>query len=622
MRPFEAALKGAREIGFTIVSITFSLIAVFIPVLLMGGIVGRVFREFAVTVAVAIVVSGFVSLTLTPMLCARVLKAHDEHARPNIVLRIFEAMFNQWHRAYEWTLDKVLAAKSVMLVVTFATIGLTVYLYYAVPKGFFPSEDTGFLSGVSEAATDTSFDAMVERQAKLDAIIRADPAVEFLNTTVGAGGPNPTANYGRMFIGLKPKAERDPAQVIIGRLRQKTSQVPGMQTFFQSIQNLNVGGRISKSQYQYTLQSSDIERLYAIAPQMRDKIAQIPGLLDVTTDLYIKNPELSVEIDREKAAVYGITADQIRNQLFNAFGSRQIGTIFKPSNDYQIILEAQPRFRVDPSDLTKIYLKTANNQTIPLDAVAKMVPSVGPLLINHQGQQPAVTISFNLAPDVSLGYAVDKISEVERAANMPVTIVSGFSGTAQIFQDSLRGQGILILAAVFAAFVILGVLYESFVHPITIISGLPSAGIGAILTLMLFNMELSVIAMIGIVMLVGIVKKNAIMMVDFAISRRAVGLSAEHAIREAALLRFRPIMMTTFAAIFGTLPIALGTGAGAELRQPLGVAVVGGLIVSQMLTLYITPVIYIYLDRLDRTLKRRLEPELQEVEDQPRQAAE
>lgn len=623
MRPYEAALKGAREIGFTIVSITFSLIAVFIPVLLMGGIVGRVFREFAVTVAVAIVVSGFVSLTLTPMLCARVLRAHDAHKRPNIVLRVFEAMFNQWHRAYEWTLDKVLAFKSVMLVLTIATLGLTVYLYYVVPKGFFPQEDTGFLSGVTEAATDTSFDAMVERQQKLDAIVRADPAVEFLNTTVGAGGPNPTANYGRMFIGLKPKSQRDPAPVVIARLRQKTSQVPGMQAFFQSIQNLNVGGRISKSQYQYTLQSSDIDRLYTIAPEMRDKIAQIPGLLDVTTDLYIKNPQLTVEIDREKAAVYGITADQIRNQLFNAFGSRQIGTIFKPSNDYQIILEALPRFRVDPSDLSKVYLKTGNNQTIPLDAVAKLVPTVGPLLINHQGQQPAVTISFNLAPGVSLGYAVDKISEVERASNMPITIVTGFSGTAQIFQDSLRGQGILILAAVFAAFVILGVLYESFVHPITIISGLPSAGIGAILTLMLFNMEMSVIAMIGIVMLVGIVKKNAIMMVDFAISRRAVGLSAEHAIREAALLRFRPIMMTTFAAIFGTLPIALGTGAGAELRQPLGVAVVGGLIVSQMLTLYITPVVYIYLDRIDRRLKRRLEPELQEIEErEPRQAAE
>lgn len=622
MRPYEAALKGAREVGFTIVSITFSLIAVFIPVLLMGGIVGRVFREFAVTIAVAIVVSGFVSLTLTPMLCARVLKEHDQHKRPFILLRIFEAMFNGWLRAYEWTLDKVLAAKSIMLLVTFATIGLTVYLYIIVPKGFFPQEDTGFLTGTAVAATDTSFDALVERQQKLDAIVRADPAVEFLNTTVGAGGFGALTNESRMFIGLKPRAQRDSAEVVIGRLRQKTSQVPGLRAFFTGIQNLNVGGRSSRSQYQYTLQSSDIERLYTVAPQIREKIAQIPGVLDVNDDLDNKNPQLTVEIDREKAAVYGVGADQIRNQLFNAFGTRQIGTIFKSSNDYQIILEAQPRFRVDPSDLTKVYLKTANNQTIPLDAVAKMVPTVGPLTVNHQGQQPSVTISFNLAPGVSLGYAVDKIGEVERASNMPITIVTGFSGTAQVFQDSLRGQGVLILAAVFAAFVILGILYESFVHPITIISGLPSAGIGAILTLMLFKMELSVIAMIGIVMLVGIVKKNAIMMVDFAISRRAVGLSAEHAIREAALLRFRPIMMTTFAAIFGTLPIALGTGAGAELRQPLGVAVVGGLIVSQMLTLYITPVVYIYLDRLDRMLKRRLEPELQEVaEERPRQVA-
>jgi HAE1 family hydrophobic/amphiphilic exporter-1 len=346
-------------------------------------------------------------------------------------------------------------------------------------------------------------------------------------------------------------------------------------------------------------------------------------VLDVTDDLEIKNPEMTVEIDREKAAVYGIGTDQIRNQLFNAFGSRQIGTIFKSSNDYQIILEAQPRFRVDPADLSKVYLKTANNQTIPLDAVAKMVPGVGPLTINHQGQQPSVTISFNLAPGVALGDAVNSIRELERTSNMPVTIVSGFSGTAQVFEDARRGQFVLVLAAVFAAFVILGILYESFVHPITIISGLPSAGIGAILTLMLFKMDLSVIAMIGMVMLVGIVKKNAIMMVDFAISRRAVGLSAEHAIREAALLRFRPIMMTTFAAIFGALPIALGTGAGAELRQPLGVAVVGGLIVSQMLTLYITPVAYIYLDRIDRMLKRRLEPEFVEVEEaRPRQAAE
>jgi HAE1 family hydrophobic/amphiphilic exporter-1 len=617
MRPYEAALKGAREIGFTIVSITFSLIAVFIPVLLMGGIVGRVFREFAVTIAVAIVVSGFVSLTLTPMLCARVLKTHDETAKPNIVLRIFERMFESWLRVYEWSLDWVLARKALMLVVTMATLAGTIALYIIVPKGFFPQEDTGFLSGVTEAATDTSFEAMSARQKELTDILSRDPAVEYINSTVGAGGPNVTANYARLFIALKPRAERESATVVMARLRQKATRVPGMLAFFQSIQNLNIGGRPSKSQYQYTLQSGDTEALYRLAPEMRDNISKLPGLLDVTTDLYIKNPQMTVDIDREKAAVYGVTVDQVRNQLYNAYGARQVGTIYMPSNDYQIILEAQPQFRVDPSNLSKLYVKTANNQTIPLDAVAKLVPSVGPLQINHQGQQPAVTISFNLAAGYSLGYAVDQITVIEQNSNLPATIATGFSGTAQVFQDSLRGQGVLILAAVFAAFVILGILYESFIHPITIISGLPSAGIGAILTLMLFNMELSVIAMIGIVMLVGIVKKNAIMMVDFALERRRVGLSAEHAIREAALLRFRPIMMTTFAAIFGTLPIAIGAGAGAELRQPLGVAVVGGLCVSQLLTLFITPVIYIYLDRIDRRLKRRLEPQADEVVERP-----
>ena len=615
MRPFEAALKGAREIGFTIISITFSLIAVFIPVLLMGGIVGRVFREFAVTISVAIVVSGFVSLTLTPMLCARVLKAHDGTKRPNIVLRAFERMFDSWLRAYEWTLDRVLARKFLMLLVTFATLGGTVYLYMIVPKGFFPQEDTGFLIGVTEAATDTSFEAMKERQLALVDILKSDPAIDYINSTVGAGGPNTTANYGRLFVALKPKKERDSLNVIIGRLRAKARQVPGLQAFFQPIQNLNIGGRISKSQYQYVMQSGDTEALYRTAPEMRDRIEKLPGLLDVTTDLYIKNPQMTVDIDREKAAIYGVTVEQVRNQLYNAFGTRQIGTIYMPSNDYQIILEAEPRFKVDPSDLSKLYMKTASGQTIPLDAVARLVPSVGPLQISHQGQQPAVTISFNLAPGVSLGYAVDKITQLEQAANLPVTIATGFSGTAQVFQDSLRGQGVFILAAVFAAFVILGILYESFIHPITIISGLPSAGIGAILTLMLFKMEMSVIAMIGIVMLFGIVKKNAIMMVDFALERRRVGLSAEHAIREAALLRFRPIMMTTFAAIFGTLPIAIGAGAGAELRQPLGVAVVGGLCLSQLLTLYITPVVYIYLDRIDRRLNRRLQPKEEDTGD-------
>jgi hydrophobic/amphiphilic exporter-1 (mainly G- bacteria), HAE1 family len=617
MRPFEAALKGSREIGFTIISITFSLIAVFIPVLLMGGMVGRVFREFAVSVSVAIIVSGFVSLTLTPMLCARVLRSHHADEKQNVVLRGFERMFEAWLRAYEWSLDRVLAYKSIMLGVTIATIAGTIGLYIVVPKGFFPTEDTGYVIGITEGKTDIAFSAMAEHQRKIADLVRADKAVDYVNSTVGAGGPNTVGNSGRMLVALKPRNERDALPAILARLRNSANVVPGMQIFFQPIQNINLGGKLSKSQYQYTLQSNDTESLYRVAPELRDKIARIPGLLDVTTDLYIKNPQVTVEVDREKAAVYGVSIDQVRQELYNAFGSRQVATIYTPANDYQVILESMPEFQTGPNDLNRIYLKTSNGTTVPLSAVTHFVRTVGPLLVNHQGQQPAVTISFNLAPGFSLGQATDAVQQLERDERLPATINTGFQGTAQVFQDSLRGQGILILAAIFAAYVVLGILYESFIHPITIISGLPSAGIGAILTLILFKMDLSVIAMIGIVMLVGIVKKNAIMMIDFALVRRRVGLSAEAAIREAATLRFRPIMMTTFAAIFGTLPIALGTGAGAELRQPLGVAVVGGLCLSQLLTLYITPVIYLYLDRFDRMIKRRLEPQLEEVAEAP-----
>ena len=633
MRPYEAALKGSREVGFTIISITFSLIAVFIPVLLMGGMVGRVFREFAVTISVAIVVSGFVSLTLTPMLCARVLKVHREEEKQIFILRWFDAMFRSWLRAYEWSLDWVIRYKAIMLAVTFATLGGSIWLYMAIPKGFFPAEDTGYIAVTTEGPSDIAFPAMSELQRRVAEIIRQDPAVEYLNSTVGTGGPNPTSNYGRMLLGLKPMSVRkENSTAVIQRLRRTANTVPGVAVYFQNIQNIRVVARISKSEFQYTLQSSDTEALYRITPELQAMVEKVEGLRDVTTDLYIKNSEMVVEIDREKAAVYGITVDQIRQELYNAFGSRQIGTIYTPSNDYQIIMQSMPEFQTDPSALSKIFLKTrADNPaagavgggasgtgvltgpSIPLSAVTKLVPTVGPLQVNHQGQQPAVTISFNLAPGVSLGYAVDQIQRIEREAGLPASITTGFQGSAQVFQESLKGQGILVLAAIFAAYVVLGILYESFIHPITIISGLPSAGIGALLTLMLFKMDLSVIAMIGIVMLVGIVKKNAIMMIDFAIERRRVGLGAEAAIREAALLRFRPIMMTTFAAIFGALPIAIGSGAGAELRQPLGVAVVGGLLLSQLLTLYITPVVYLYLDRIDRRIKRRLEPQLDEV---------
>ncbi|CAN7212570.1 efflux RND transporter permease subunit [Bosea sp. LjRoot9] len=609
-KPFQAALDGSREIGFTILSITISLVAVFIPVFFMGGVVGKVFAEFAGTIAASIIVSGFVSLTLTPMLCARFLKAHDHHKKPNIVERVFEAGFQAMLDAYRWTLDWVLKARVLMLIFTLATVWVSASLYTSIPKGFFPTEDTGLLRASTEGPPDTSFEAMAERQQRVSAIVKADPAVDYLNANIG--GFNATSN-GFMFISLKPKEQRDKAEVVIARLRRATAEVPGITAVFQQVQNINLNaGRSSRAQYLYSLQGPDLNQIFTYAPMMQQRLAQIPQLRDANIDLQLRNPQLSIDIDRERAASLGITSDQIRQALGNAFGSRQIATIFTPATDYQVIMEADRIYQQDPGVLSRLQLKAANGLNVPLESVATIKPSVGPLAVNRISQQPAVTISFNTAPGISLGDAVNAIRAAERDVNLPPTIVTSFAGSAQLFQDALKGQGLLIFAAILVIYIILGILYESFIHPITILSGLPSAGLGALLALEYFSMDLSVIAIIGILMLVGIVKKNAIMMVDFAIERRKMGDDALSAIREAALVRFRPIMMTSFAAIFGVLPIALGHGAGAELRQPLGIAVVGGLMVSQLLTLYITPVVYFYLDKVDSWLSGRNRRESQQ----------
>ncbi|GAU84425.1 efflux RND transporter permease subunit [Bosea sp. BIWAKO-01] len=610
-KPFQAALDGSREIGFTILSITISLVAVFIPVFFMGGVVGKVFTEFAGTIAAAIIVSGFVSLTLTPMLCARFLKAHDHHKKPNLIERVFEAGFQGMLGAYRWTLDCVLKARILMLIFTLATVYISAQMYIDIPKGFFPTEDTGLLRASTEGPPDTSFEAMAARQIRIAEIVKADPAVDYLTSNIG--GFNAT-NNGFMFIALKPKDQREKAEVVISRLRRATGDVPGITAVFQQVQNINLNaGRSSRAQYLYSLQGPDLNALFAYAPLMQQRLARLPQLRDANIDLQLRNPQLSIDIDRERAASLGISSDQIRQALGNAFGSRQIATIFTPSTDYQVIMEANRAYQQDPAVLSRLLLKAANGLNVPLETVATIKPSVGPLAVNRISQQPAVTISFNTAPGISLGDAVNAIRAAERDVNLPASIVTSFAGSAQLFQDALKGQGLLIFAAILVIYIILGILYESFIHPITILSGLPSAGLGALLALQYFNMDLSVIAIIGILMLVGIVKKNAIMMVDFAIERRKQGDDALTAIREAALVRFRPIMMTSFAAIFGVLPIALGAGAGAELRQPLGIAVVGGLIVSQLLTLYITPVIYFYLDKVDTWLSGRSRGERESV---------
>ncbi|MGB0084497.1 MAG: efflux RND transporter permease subunit [Rhodomicrobiaceae bacterium] len=601
-QPFEAALRGSREIAFTIVSMTVSLVAVFIPVLFMGGIVGRLFKEFAVTISMTILISGIVSLTLTPMLASRMLRPQVEHGQRSRLYRWSEAAFNALLAGYDRSLRFALRIRPIMLLITFATLIASGYYYVVIPKGFFPEEDTGSLLATTEAGQDVSFDAMVAIQQQLAKIVQSDPAVAVVNSTVGAGGPNNSANSGRMFIGLKPLDERKvSATEVIQRLRRKLSGIPAANTFIQSVQNIRVGGRLSKSQYQYTLQSSDIGALQDFVPKFADKLSQDPGFRDVTTDLLIRSPQAFVDIDRERAAALGVSADAIRDTLYSAFGDRQVATIYTQTDDFEVILEAAENYQQNIADLSQIYVRSVSGALVPLTSVADVKRTAGPITINHSQLIPSVTVSFNLAPGVSLGDAVDRINQLEASMSVPASITGAFQGTAQVFQDSLKGQGILILAAVFVIYVVLGVLYESFIHPVTILSGLPSAGLGALLTLQYFGLDLNVIAIIGIVMLIGIVKKNAIMMIDVALHKQRAGeTSPEKAIYEACLLRFRPIMMTTLAAILGAIPIAVGLGSGSELRRPLGLVVAGGLILSQLLTLYITPVVFIYLEKTKR----------------------
>jgi HAE1 family hydrophobic/amphiphilic exporter-1 len=612
-QPLQAAYNGSREIGFTIVSMTLSLAAVFIPVLFLGGIVGRLFNEFAVTITAAILISGVVSVTLTPMLCSRFLRpaSAERHGRFYALTEAgFRTMLDWYGRSLRWSLRW----RPVTLAISFVLIGLSVWLFLRIPKGFIPSEDTGQIFTVTEARQGTSFYEMFRYQQQVADIARKDPNVlAFMSSVGGSGSGNVLGgpNFGRMFLHLKPRDERRlSVDQVIEQLRPQMAAVPGMRVYMQNPPTIRIGGQLTKSLYQLTVQGPDIQQLYGAARRVEQEMAALPILQDVTTDLQLEKPQINVVIDRDKAAALQVTAQQIEDALYSAYGSRWISTIYAPSNQYRVILESLPAFQTQPADLSLLYIRSARGALVPLNAVARLEQVLGPQTINHSGQLPSVTISFNLKPGVSLGEAVDRVQEIAHRL-LPAGITTSFQGAAQAFQTSFQNLWLLLLVAILVVYIVLGILYESYVHPITILSGLPSAGVGALATLALFKVELNIYSFVGLIMLIGIVKKNAIMQIDFALAaERHEGKPPLEAIYQGCLIRFRPIMMTTMAALLGAVPIAIGYGAGGEARQPLGLAVVGGLLVSQLVTLYLTPVYYTYLAALQDRFRRRKAPAL------------